>query len=222
MTTPPAAPRWNLDDLVPGSQAQALDNYLSQLNDSVGALEATRTMLSPGISATDFLDILHRYEAMSKIAGRLKAYAYLWFAEDTQNPAALNLRSRLEHTLTDLGNRTLFLSLWFKSLSDAEAERLMKGGARDFLFDLSDVAFMSSAGLVALHSIAIILRGEKPVDPETGWATLKSIDPSRVSGVQKHIKLLGLQERVADTFENAGFLQYFESFSDVQKAVASF
>ena len=103
-----------------------------------------------------------------------------------------------------------------------EAERLMKGGARDFLFDLSDVAFMSSAGLVALHSIAIILRGEKPVDPETGWATLKSIDPSRVSGVQKHIKLLGLQERVADTFENAGFLQYFESFSDVQKAVASF
>ncbi len=43
---------------------------------------------------------------------------------------------------------------------------LQKDGARDFILDLSDVPFMSSAGLVALHSIAIMLRGEKPADPK--------------------------------------------------------
>jgi anti-anti-sigma regulatory factor len=103
-----------------------------------------------------------------------------------------------------------------------EVERLMKDGAQDFLIDLSDVSYMSSAGLVALHSLAIMLRGEKPADPESGWAALKSMDRSRESGIQKHIKLLRPQEGVAETLDKAGFTQSFEIFTDVQKAVSSF
>jgi anti-anti-sigma regulatory factor len=103
-----------------------------------------------------------------------------------------------------------------------QVEGLINGGARDFVVDLSDVPFMSSAGLVALHSIAIKLRGEEPVNPESGWAALKSVDRSRGSGVQKHIKLLGPQQYVADTFDKAGFTQFFEVFTDFEKAVASF
>ena len=48
-----------------------------------------------------------------------------------------------------------------------KVETLHKDGVQDFLIDLSDVPYMSSAGLVALHSIAIIMRGEKPADPIT-------------------------------------------------------
>ncbi len=99
---------------------------------------------------------------------------------------------------------------------------LIEGGARDFVVDLSDVPFMSSAGLVALHSIAITLRGEEPVNPESGWAALKSMDKSRGSGVQKHIKLLSPQPMVAETFDKAGFTQFFDVFTDIEKAVASF
>jgi anti-anti-sigma regulatory factor len=101
-------------------------------------------------------------------------------------------------------------------------EELIKSGAQDFLIDLSDVPFMSSAGLVALHSVAITLRGEKPIDPQAGWAALKSIDRSRQRGVEKHIKLLGPQPNVAETFEKAGFTQFFEVFKDLKTAVASF
>jgi anti-anti-sigma regulatory factor len=104
----------------------------------------------------------------------------------------------------------------------SKIESLQKEGARDFILDLSDVPFMSSAGLVALHSIAILLRGEKPADPQSGWQALKSIDRSREAGMQKHVKLLGPQEYVADTFDKAGFTQFFEIFSDLKKAVASF
>ena len=104
----------------------------------------------------------------------------------------------------------------------SKVEALQKDGARDFLVDLSDVPFMSSAGLVALHSIAIMLRGEKPADPQSGWAVLKSIDRTRDAGMQKHVKLLQPQQYVADTFEKAGFTQFFEVFTDVSKAVASF
>ena len=104
----------------------------------------------------------------------------------------------------------------------SKVESLQKDGARDFLLDLSDVPFMSSAGLVALHSIAILLRGEKPTDPQSGWAALKSIDRSREAGMQKHLKLLNPQQYVAETFEKAGFTQFFEIYTDLKKAVASF
>jgi anti-anti-sigma factor len=104
----------------------------------------------------------------------------------------------------------------------SKVEALRGDGARDFLLDLSDVPFMSSAGLVALHSIANMLRGEKVPDAQSGWAALKSIDRSKEAGLQKHIKLLNPQEYVAETFDKAGFTQFFELFTDVDKAVASF
>jgi anti-anti-sigma regulatory factor len=104
----------------------------------------------------------------------------------------------------------------------SKVESLQKEGAKDFILDLSDVPFMSSAGLVAVHSIAIMLRGEKPTDPQSGWAALKSIDRSREAGMQKHFKLLNPQQYVSETFEKAGFTQFFELYMDLEKAVASF
>ncbi len=104
----------------------------------------------------------------------------------------------------------------------SKVEALQKEGAKDILLDLSDVPFMSSAGLVALHSIAIMLRGEKPTDPQSGWAALKSIDRSKEAGMQKHVKLLKPQQYVAETFDKAGFTQFFEIFTDLKNAVASF
>ncbi len=103
-----------------------------------------------------------------------------------------------------------------------KVEELVKGGAKDFLIDLSDVPFMSSAGLVALHSIAVLLRGEKPVDPRSGWASLKSIDRTRERGMQTHVKLLNPQQYVAETFDKAGFTQFFVIFTDLNKALESF
>ena len=104
----------------------------------------------------------------------------------------------------------------------SKVEELMKGGAQDFVIDLSDVPFMSSAGLAGLHTLAMMLRGEKLLDPDAGWATFKSMDRSRASGLQKHIKLLKPQAGVAETFEKAGFTLFFEIFDDLKKAVASF
>ncbi len=104
----------------------------------------------------------------------------------------------------------------------SKVESLQKDGARNFILDLSDVPFMSSAGLVALHSIAIMLRGERPADPQSGWTALKSIDRSKEAGLQEHVKLLKPQAYVAETFDKAGFTQFFPVFSDLNQALASF
>ena len=127
MNNPATLPHWSLQDLLPGDQEQALEQGLSELAASVTALEAARSELSADLATPAFLAILSRYEQMSSIAGRLGAYSFLWYSENTQNPAALNLRGRLEHVLTDAQNRTLFLSLWFKSLPDDTAARFIAG-----------------------------------------------------------------------------------------------
>jgi anti-anti-sigma factor len=109
----------------------------------------------------------------------------------------------------------------YTELIEFVRKRYMEGG-RDFLVDLSDVPFISSAGLMAIHSLALMLRGEATPDTEAGWSALKSADRSRGGGIQAHIKLVGLQEGVADTFDKVGFTQFFAIFPAIPEAVASF
>lgn len=120
-------PRWSLYDLAAAAPDQAAQELLAQLDAHVSALEAERPALSPTLSPQALLGILHRYELIAELSSRLRALAYLWYAEDTQNPAALTLRSRLDSLLTDAHNRTLFVSLWFKGLPDDAAERFVAG-----------------------------------------------------------------------------------------------
>jgi len=56
---------------------------------------------------------------------------------------------------------------------------------------------MSSSGLVALHSIAVMLRGEKPPDLGSGWGTFRAVDRDKDLGLQPHFKLLNPQPDVA-------------------------
>lgn len=103
-----------------------------------------------------------------------------------------------------------------------QVRKLYEEGAPDFLIDLGEVPFMSSAGLVALHSLAMFLRGEPLAGSQPAPGGLKSLDRTRAGGIQQHIKLLGPQPFVAETLDKAGFTQSFEVHSDLQKAVASF
>jgi len=104
----------------------------------------------------------------------------------------------------------------------ATAKEAYDGGARDIILDLSDTPYMSSSGLVALHSIATMLRGEAPPDLESGWGAFRAIDRDRDSGLQQHFRLLSPQPNVDKVLEMAGFRQYLEVYTDLETAVASF
>jgi len=103
-----------------------------------------------------------------------------------------------------------------------KARDLYETGARDVLIDLTELIYISSAGLVALHTIALLLLGESLPDPEDGWASVKSINRGRDTGMQKHIKLLNPQPEVNNVLEMVGFSQMFEIFSDREKAIQAF
>jgi anti-anti-sigma factor len=104
----------------------------------------------------------------------------------------------------------------------AKAQEVYDAGARDILLDLSDMPHMSSAGLVALHRIAIMLRGEKRRDSESGWEDFRAIDRDIDKGFQQHIKLLNPQPTVDKVLNMVGFKKVFEVYTDLEEAIASF
>jgi len=104
----------------------------------------------------------------------------------------------------------------------AKAQELYDAGTRDFLLDLSDLTYISSAGLVALHSLALLARGEELPDMEGGWSAYRSVGRSREAGIQKHVKLLNPSSEVSGVLDMVGFSSVFEVFTDRETAINSF
>jgi anti-anti-sigma regulatory factor len=100
-----------------------------------------------------------------------------------------------------------------------KAQDLYTNGTRSLLIDLEKVPFMSSAGLMALHTIALQFRGDTPVE---GGKAYRPIDPERDREIQKHVKLLGPQPAVDHVLEMAGLKQFFQTYTDLPAALASF
>lgn len=104
----------------------------------------------------------------------------------------------------------------------AEARAAYDDGARDMLLDLSEVAYISSSGLVALQSIAALLRGDQIPDTREGWGAFRAIGRDREVGLQQHFKLLNPQPRVEKVLATVGFERFLQTFDDFGEAVASF
>jgi len=100
--------------------------------------EKLRPLLTEDISDANFLAVINALEGISRLAHCMGSYAGLWFAEDTQNQSALGLVARTEQQQSEIGNRTLFFSLWWKELPDAAAKRLMKGSG-DYRYWLEEM-----------------------------------------------------------------------------------
>lgn len=104
----------------------------------------------------------------------------------------------------------------------AEVQTAHDSGARDVLLDLSQVRYISSSGLVALQSIAALLRGEEAPDTSQGWGALRAVSRDREAGLQQHFKLLNPQPRVRQVLVTVGFERFLQTFDDFEEAVASF
>jgi len=100
-----------------------------------------------------------------------------------------------------------------------KAQELFGNGTRDLLIDLEKVPFMSSAGLMALHTIALSFRGDTPAE---GGKAFRSIDPERDKEIQKHVKLLNPQQSVDHVLDTVGLKQFFQTFTDLPAALSSF
>jgi anti-anti-sigma regulatory factor len=104
----------------------------------------------------------------------------------------------------------------------AKVQELHAAGARHLIFDLSNVPFMSSAGIVALHNAALLFGGKEAPDVENGWRALKAVGSAEEAGMQSQVKLLNPGPRVTKVLDQTGLLSFFPVFEDQATAVASF
>jgi len=104
----------------------------------------------------------------------------------------------------------------------ASAQEQYAAGARHILLDLTQVGYVGSSGLVALHSLAVLVRGQEPPDPEAGWRAFRAMGRDVESGRQQGVKLLNPQPPVARVLDTSGMAQFFEIYTDRAEALASF
>jgi oligoendopeptidase F len=124
MNLPDEKPRWSLQDLLPGGN-EDLERLLDQIESCVQSLESLRPRLSADLPVPGFLEVLHTVEMLHTLTSVAGGYAYLGYAESTQDPNALSVRDRIEQVLTDVENRTVFFRLWFQQLSDEPASNYL-------------------------------------------------------------------------------------------------
>ena len=116
---------WDLSELLPEPSEEEIARHTARLEESVAAFEQVREELSSEMDPARLVEILGMYESIVEQIYVLSAYGNLWFSQDTQRPEALAYRNRIQQLVTQVQNRILFFSLWWKSLEDEEAERLL-------------------------------------------------------------------------------------------------
>lgn len=130
--------KWNLDDLYSGYRGADLESAFDQVEEQITSFEGVRGKLKSDIEAEQFLEIVRASEATSRIVHKLYSFAGLSFAADTRDQAAQTLMARIEQFAAEIGNRTLFFSLWWKELDEENAVRLMDASG-DYRYYLEEM-----------------------------------------------------------------------------------
>ena len=130
--------RWSLVDLFPGMDSPELENAFDQVDEQVTTFEGVRGKLRADMSVGEFLHVVKTSEEMARIVNKLDAFAGLAFAADTQNQAAQTLQNRVQQFMAEMANRTLFFSLWWKEVDEANAKRLMDASG-DYRYYLEEM-----------------------------------------------------------------------------------
>jgi oligoendopeptidase F len=122
--------RWSLGDLFPSHDSDEIKSAFAEVEDKVAEFESHRSQLNEDISSEDFMNLVSQAEEISQLLTRIGYFAGLWYTEDTQNQAAQNFQARVDQFSAEMQNRTLFFSLWWKTLADEGAARLMKSAGK--------------------------------------------------------------------------------------------
>ncbi len=104
----------------------------------------------------------------------------------------------------------------------ARTRELYAAGTRRILLDLGDLLFMASSGLLALHSIVLIMSGAEPPDLEYGWNSFRAAAKAAQGQPTTVCKVLNPLPSVKRTLEVSGFDTFLGVYTDLQTALAAF
>ena len=125
MTSNPKPIVWDLSHVLPATKGPEFQALLDKLEAMTREFESWRPRLD-GISTPEELDkVLQLDVELGELAARLGYWGHLAFSADTRDPEVQAFMSKMENLTTEVGNRTRFFDLWWKSLPEDKANRLM-------------------------------------------------------------------------------------------------
>ncbi len=119
---------WDLKDLYSNEEAAEKDLFL--LEKKTVQFTAHKNHLSSKIFPAEFMKIFKEGEALDSLATKLSAYAQLDFYTHINSSKARAFKDKVSNKLAELSTQTLFFSLWFKDLSDAQARNLIAASGK--------------------------------------------------------------------------------------------
>ncbi len=188
---------WDLSDLLPDTQESTIKARVEALEADITQFVRRRETLNAEMEPALLVETMQHGERILEQIYCLGAYGSLWFSADTQSPAALTYRNRMQQTLTQLQNRILFFELWWKSLDEDEAAALLPSQEQypDYRFYLEDIRRTKPYTLDEKSEQIINVKDANGMD---GLITLYSMLTSRleftieVDGEQKTLTRDGL------------------------------
>ena len=111
---------------------------MAALEAKVVEMEGYRDQCNDDITAETLNAIVKVNEEVMVLFYKLGGFGRLSFSEDTRNQQAQAFFARVSQKAAQLGNRTLFFSLWWKEVDDAIAQPLIDQ-AGDASYWLQDI-----------------------------------------------------------------------------------
>lgn len=139
--------RWDLSALLQAPSGEPVDRALADIEARTAHFEQARARLKSEIDEEEFLDLVQEFEGLNRELRKVGYYAELWFTEDTQNQNALAFKTKTDQLATQVANRVLFFSLWWKEVDEDNAKRLMRN-AGDFTY------FLESERMFKAHTLS--------------------------------------------------------------------
>ncbi len=102
------------------------------------------------------------------------------------------------------------------------AQQAFDEGSRNLLIDLSNVAYVSSAGLMSLHTVVKIFAGQSVQPKDGGRPSFRAINKDQDGPMRAHVKLLNPQPAVEQVLDMVGLKLFFDIHTNLETAVNSF
>ncbi|GGF46374.1 oligoendopeptidase F [Youhaiella tibetensis] len=118
-----AMPEWDLTDLYPGRESQELKSDLDKARREAEAFEAAyKGKLDELARNGGLVEAVKRSEALADLSGRIGSFAFLQYAQNTQDPDRAKFLGDMNEALTTLSTRVLFFELELNRIEDGVLE----------------------------------------------------------------------------------------------------
>ena len=119
-------PEWDLSDLYPGPDSEALTKDLEKLAADAKAFKQRYAGKIAGLDGTELGRAIQAYELMDEITGRIMSYAYLVYAGDMSSAENGKFFQSMQEKVNAAGTDLLFFTLEINRIEEADLEVSLK------------------------------------------------------------------------------------------------